>query len=434
MSLNLIKEAILGGYEEAMSMPTPQQRIRRGFVVLQKFCGEVVGILKTVPYGVRCLRTYKRTPPTHQSVSYGSHERHSLDLYVPTPSDSRPDVQQPRLQNPSEVGAEKGITGPQHHILQVLQSDAKEQDGSGELPVVIFVPGNVWAASEKWQYAFFAKRLQNEGFLTAILDYPLYPQVHGTTLGVVLTIMHEREGDIYLIATLWQAKIEEMVASVGEAIVWMQHNAETFGGNKHRICVVGQSAGTQLTSMWLLEQSKRLADGASSSYSLSSTTLPVVDVSPMENGSILDSSLESTMASGTEKHPGALAKPVEMEGIPAAFLAMNGVYELEQHYRYEQSRGVAGISMMKRCMRGDLAKWSPSVRGVTPHHCWSPPACFTTSKSLSVVESLNGLGSVGLSDERCTVHEGYPNATAADISSGHICTWEARHYGSVLPE
>ena len=139
-----------------------------------------------------------------------------------------------------------------------------------------------------------------------------------------------------------------MVASVEEAVAWMQNNADAYGGNRSKLCVIGQSAGTQLTSMCFLEQSMGCVDSLRSKKSLCAN--PNNESSEEVNG-------ECITIAGREPNSFTASK----DGLPSAFLALNGIYQLEHHYQFEELRGVAGISMMKRCMRGDLAKWSPQV-------------------------------------------------------------------------
>jgi acetyl esterase/lipase len=43
--------------------------------------------------------------------------------------------------------------------------------------VALFVHGGVWAVGEKWQFAPMASRLAEEGVVTCVATYTLFPQV-----------------------------------------------------------------------------------------------------------------------------------------------------------------------------------------------------------------------------------------------------------------
>lgn len=95
-------------------------------VLLTTACSPVALLNAAVPNG-----GYQITP----GISYGSHERNVLDVYVPrAPSDK------PR-------------------------------------PVVVFFYGGSWEAGNRGDYEFVAEALTSQGFVVVVPDYRVYPEV-----------------------------------------------------------------------------------------------------------------------------------------------------------------------------------------------------------------------------------------------------------------
>jgi acetyl esterase/lipase len=126
---------------------------------------------------------------------YGTHARQSLDLYAPT-------------------GA-----GP-----------------SERLPVILFFYGGSWASGLKEGYAFVGRALAAHGFLAAVADYRLVPEI------------------------CFPAFVEDGA----EAFRWLLANAATHGGDAGGITLMGHSAGAYIAAMlaldprWLGEERKRV--------------------------------------------------------------------------------------------------------------------------------------------------------------------------------
>eukprot|EP00191_Tetraselmis_sp_GSL018_P022932 CAMPEP_0177625876 /NCGR_PEP_ID=MMETSP0419_2-20121207/30344_1 /TAXON_ID=582737 /ORGANISM="Tetraselmis sp., Strain GSL018" /LENGTH=529 /DNA_ID=CAMNT_0019126873 /DNA_START=53 /DNA_END=1640 /DNA_ORIENTATION=- len=118
-----------------------------------------------------------------------------------------------------------------------------------------------------------------------------------------------------------QAMVPRMVDEVGAALTWMMDNAQRYGASSDRVSLLGHSAGAHLCAMALLQRA------------------------PIAAGS-----KEGRAGGGEDAR------------MPQQFIGMAGVYDVSQHYLYEEARGVAKLSTMERAMGGSagFAALSPS--------------------------------------------------------------------------
>ena len=86
---------------------------------------------------------------------------------------------------------------------------------------------NVHNAGEKWHYAPMATRLAQQGILTCVLQYSLYPE----------------------------ARAQDMVAEVSSALSWTLDNITQYGGNPSKVLLA--SAKKQLYRKSLCNHSSR---------------------------------------------------------------------------------------------------------------------------------------------------------------------------------
>lgn len=105
-------------------------------------------------------------------AAYGPHARHRLDLYGPA-------------------------------------------QGEGPFPVLLFVYGGSWDSGRKEDYSFAAHSFAAQGYLTAVADYRLVPDVH----------------------------YPDFVDDTARVMDWLADNAARHGGAGQGIYVVGHSAG-----------------------------------------------------------------------------------------------------------------------------------------------------------------------------------------------
>ncbi|OBX17799.1 alpha/beta hydrolase [Erythrobacter sp. QSSC1-22B] len=97
--------------------------------------------------------------------------------------------------------------------------------GQAGLPIVVFLYGGSWQEGGRGGYEFVARAFADAGFLVAVPDYRLVPEVR------------------------FPAFLEDSAA----AVRWVRANATRFGGDPDRIVIVGHSAGAYNAAMLALD-------------------------------------------------------------------------------------------------------------------------------------------------------------------------------------
>ena len=111
------------------------------------------------------------------------------------------------------------------HPRQRLDVYAPRRPSAEPLPIIVFFYGGSWSSGDKGGYAFAGHALAARGFLVAIPDYRLVPEVR------------------------FPAFLEDSAA----AVRWVRSNAARFGGDPDRIVLVGHSAGAYNAAMLSLD-------------------------------------------------------------------------------------------------------------------------------------------------------------------------------------
>jgi len=120
----------------------------------------------------------------HEGLSYGDGERQRLDLYQP-------------------------------------------EDSPGEAPVVVYFYGGSWKSGSRRTYRFLGEALARGGFLVAVPDYRLYPEVRFPTF----------------------------VADGARVVRWLRAHARDYGGDPERIILMGHSAGAHIAALLAYDES-----------------------------------------------------------------------------------------------------------------------------------------------------------------------------------
>jgi len=94
-------------------------------------------------------------------------------------------------------------------------------------PVVVFFYGGGWASGSKAMYRFVGAALAARGVLAVIPDYRLYPKV----------------------------RFPAFVNDAAEAVAWTHANAARYGGDPHRLFLMGHSAGAHIAALLALDAS-----------------------------------------------------------------------------------------------------------------------------------------------------------------------------------
>lgn len=92
-------------------------------------------------------------------------------------------------------------------------------------PVMVFFYGGGWASGSKAAYRYVGAALAERGVLVVIPDYRLYPQI----------------------------RFPAFMADAAAAVGWTQANATRFGGDPHRLFLMGHSAGGQIAALLALD-------------------------------------------------------------------------------------------------------------------------------------------------------------------------------------
>ena len=120
--------------------------------------------------------------------------------------------------------AERGIaygTDPR----QRLDVYAPTAEGEGR-PVVVFVYGGSWSSGTRDGYQFVGRALAAQGFVVAIPDYRLVPQV----------------------------RFPGFVEDAAAAVRWAETNAARYGGDGSRVVLMGHSAGAHIAALLALDE------------------------------------------------------------------------------------------------------------------------------------------------------------------------------------
>ena len=110
----------------------------------------------------------------------------------------------------------------------------KRTAGAAALPVIVFFYGGSWKSGDKDGYRFAGRALAAQGFLVAIPDYRLVPEV----------------------------RFPDFVEDGAAAVKWVRANAARFGGDPNRIVLAGHSAGAYNAAMLSLDPQWLGADRA----------------------------------------------------------------------------------------------------------------------------------------------------------------------------
>lgn len=253
-------------------------------------------MLKVIPYGIRAMRQHKRLPDAVKGAS--------LDTGVSIARDVR-FADAPRAV--MDIYLPPGVS-----LTDEIAADAAPDAAKDGCPVALFVHGGVWAVGEKWQFAPMASRLAEEGVVTCVATYTLFPQ----------------------------ALCRQMWTEVSDAITWTLDNVGGFGGSPDRVTLVGHSAGAQICSMALLHRCGVAGDRHEP---------PSAPALEMDRDAERETRVDASTAIDRRQ--------------PRAFVGLCGVYDIARHYDYEDSRGVALVSTMGRAMGGreKFAECSPLV-------------------------------------------------------------------------
>lgn len=129
----------------------------------------------------------------------------------------------PKDRGVAEVGRGLAFGSEARQRLDLYRPAASKQ--AARLPVIVFVYGGSWSSGDRSGYGFVGRALAARGFLVAVPDYRLVPQVR------------------------FPLFLEDNAA----AVRWVVANAVRFGGDPSRVVLVGHSAGAYNVAMLALD-------------------------------------------------------------------------------------------------------------------------------------------------------------------------------------
>ncbi|MES2441990.1 MAG: alpha/beta hydrolase [Pseudomonadota bacterium] len=97
--------------------------------------------------------------------------------------------------------------------------------GGGPWPVIVFFYGGAWDSGHRQGYGFVGRALATKGFVVAVPDYRLVPQV----------------------------RYPGFVRDGAAAVRWARQHAGRFGGDGDRLVLAGHSAGAYIAAMLALD-------------------------------------------------------------------------------------------------------------------------------------------------------------------------------------
>lgn len=95
------------------------------------------------------------------------------------------------------------------------------RDGGQAAPVLVFLYGGSWSSGTRGLYRFIGRAFADAGYVVAIPDYRLYPEV----------------------------RYPAFVQDCADAIAWVEQNVAAHGGDPKRLAVMGHSAGAHMGAL-----------------------------------------------------------------------------------------------------------------------------------------------------------------------------------------
>lgn len=109
---------------------------------------------------------------------------------------------------------------PRQKLDVYVPDAAAGESSSATRPVVIFWYGGSWDSGNRGSYRFVGAALAEQGFVTVLPDYRIYPAV----------------------------KFPLFLEDAANAVAWVQKHAAEFGGDPNRVVLMGHSAGAHMAA------------------------------------------------------------------------------------------------------------------------------------------------------------------------------------------
>lgn len=303
MTLAMVLLAMNGAATQVASTEGVWAKARMAAVLAYLFTKEIVGFAALLPSASRSFLLYSSLP-SHPF----SHLLRSSAIITTTTTNRMSASKSKRLRflRPNlgwfaafnvSVARDIPYGSAKRNLLDVYVPGAAVFERR-QWPVVLFVHGGIWASGSKELFSHVGACLANYGVLAVVVQYTLFPQV-----------------------LAW-----EQVREVSRALTWVFDNAEHYGGDPYRVTLMGHSAGAHLAALVVWERFK-------SRQQLWQRRAEAAHVSAMSEIDEEDLDEKDTRQ-------------------PCNFVGLAGVYDIVEHLKYEQKRGVDTMSCMTPAMGG----------------------------------------------------------------------------------
>ncbi|KAG5461121.1 MAG: Alpha/Beta hydrolase protein, partial [Olpidium bornovanus] len=196
--------------------------------------------------------------------------------------------------------------------------------GSPLAPVIIYIFGGAWISGgrdrcsrtpgSKGMFSPMARTLSDDGYVTVIPNYTLYPQ----------------------------GKIRDMVADVRACITWTHQNIRTYHGDPDKIYIMGHGSGAHLAALTVIQDSVAAAGVLPDSLRWDRDGRDVLAVPPSNEPGTVAGNGNGNEAPSQSPSP----SPLPVCGL----VLFAGVFDLTYQYAYEVKRGIEEISGLARCV------------------------------------------------------------------------------------
>ncbi|KAF9357786.1 hypothetical protein BGX34_009217 [Mortierella sp. NVP85] len=184
-----------------------------------------------------------------------------------------------------------------------------ESNGS---PVIIYVYGGAWDSGHKSMMMPMAQNLANQGYIVVVPDYTRYPQ----------------------------AKIEDMVRDVQDAVVWTTENVTRYGGDPSNIFLMGAGSGAHVASLAIIHDAVEQLGGIPAP-DVEGDKTPLVKIPSWP-----DHTPASVLSVETDKEGTTVQFKERVRGL----ILFSGVFDITFYYAYLFKRGIEEVSAMPRVM------------------------------------------------------------------------------------
>ena len=134
-------------------------------------------------------------------------------------------------------------------------------------PTLLFIHGGYWRGSDKSEYSFIGKALQDAGITAVLLNYAFVPKVSLPTI----------------------------IEQITNAIIWVYQHIEEYSGNQEQLFLSGHSAGGYLaTKMMMTPWQELLQLNDQNLFQACFTMSGLYDLEPLTRASFIASDLGLT--------------------------------------------------------------------------------------------------------------------------------------------